>query len=212
MRKLNDMNHLKYLLSVLLFGFATLAQSQTYIGFQTGYTKASEDYGDVQLPEGATTHIHGVLVGMIVRREFGRVYIDIEPQYRKRGAACIPNWTVFTGNEEFYLNYFELPMTLGFKAVKINKVEIAPRLGFSVAYYLNGNSITYSGVGDSRVSESRPLDKANFNSMDHTFHFGIQTGYLLNDKTTLLGTINHSRGLVNTVKIVTSKHRSIDLS
>ena len=206
------MKQLKYILIIIGLIFATIAQSQSYIGFQAGYTKASEDYGNAVVPDDARTHIHGAMAGLIVRREFGRAYIDLEPQYRRRGAACFPGFVRFVGDTEFQLDYFELPVTIGFKALKMNRVDISPRIGYSLAYFLGGNSITYRGLGEDRISEETPLDQSDFNSIDHTFHFGVQTGYALDDKITLLGTVNHSRGLVNTVKEVSSKHRAIAIS
>lgn len=138
-----------YSLGVLLFLLLPIfGFSQIEIGIKGGYTNAWPGYGDLELPNGAETHISSYNVslfldGTIRSTGNGQLGYSLSPGFVKRGAACFPGWTLFVGDSRVFLNYIELPIQLTYKLDLGTKgLTLIPSAGYGISYLASAFSHT----------------------------------------------------------------------
>src|SRR5258706_10912626 len=90
--------------------------AQFSVGVRGGVNKAWEDYGDVEVPPNAQTHVFGFQTSALAYFEISKHFsIGVEPGYAQRGAACVPEFITFQGDSKLLFNYVELPLMLSLK-------------------------------------------------------------------------------------------------
>src|SRR6185369_7803856 len=96
------------LLLFCLFVFANHLGAQVSLGFRAGYNNSWENYGDVNLPDNAKTHVNGMhFTGLAYVKADQYFSIGVEPGYVQKGAACFPGSFLFFYDTKFQLNYIE---------------------------------------------------------------------------------------------------------
>ena len=112
-------------------------QAQLRVGADLGYTRAWQDYGAFQAPEGAQIHVHGFHASLTAYKSLNRYFaIGVEPGFIERGAACVPGWQpVFEGDTRLDLHYIQVPAFLECRLPLIeNHLELIGGLGYSLGF------------------------------------------------------------------------------
>ena len=211
------MKTFKYFLFFVLSCTAIDLTAQVNIGAKGGYTKAWEDYGDVNLPENAEIDIAGFNMSVLAYLQIGQyLKVGVEPGFVQRGAACVPGWQpIFQGDTKFFLNYAELPlMVSGHLPLFQKKFEIFGKAGYGASYLASAyREQLVFGSDDPAVRTKMPLDEdsSNLNRWDHGFYGGLGLGYNFGRNQIFFET-DYYRGQKDAERFNESKNRSVNFS
>ena len=204
----------KIFVFLLLNFIAYQASAQFSVGIRTAYTKAWQDYGDVELPDNAEVHVNGIQVSALAYFKISKfLSIGLEPGYAERGAACIPGFTTFESDTRFFLDYVEVPvMVLGKLPVYKNKFEVIGKAGYGPSYIVRGiREDTDLWSLNPPVESDIPLDGfSQFNRWDHGFYGGLALGFNFGQSKIFIES-NYYYGLKDFDNLNTSKNRSLNL-
>ena len=201
----------------IFFLFSIHSHAQFSLGLKGGATKAWQNYGEVELPEDAVTHVWGYNISLMTYYKLGNhIELGMEPGYIKRGAACIPGWNigsqpVFEGDTKFLLDYVEIPLFVyGKVPVYKDRIRFMAKAGYGISFMIK--AIREEMIIDSDSPPNRfemaTRQSSLLNWIDHGFYFG--SGFELKIK-------NHYVFLesdfylspVDTEKFNTSQNRNI---
>ncbi|MEM9917494.1 MAG: outer membrane beta-barrel protein [Bacteroidota bacterium] len=201
----------------LLLAFCSVYQlnAQMSLGVKGGYTKAWEDYGDVELPEDAEIHVEGFNVSLTAFWKFNRyLSVGVEPGFVQRGAACVPGWMpIFEGDTKFFLNYVEMPlMAMGHLPLFGDRLELFAKGGYGLSYLASATREETIFNGENPQVTRTKMELGGENSILNRWDQGIYTGLGVACKigpgqVTLEG--NYFHGLKDADKTNTSENRSI---
>ncbi len=201
--------------SIILLFISTMGVAQFSVGLKAGYTKAWEDYGDVQVPDGANIHVNRINISALGYYTVNNyLQVGVEPGYVQRGAACEPGFVDFNQDTKLMLNYIELPlMARGRVSVLGNKVDVIGKFGFGTALAVKAyREIEIFGSDEPAVLEPINLSDRNAaNRWDHGIHGGLGVAVKLGLGKLLLES-DYYHGFIDTVPQNASQNRSIDLS
>lgn len=210
---------MKIVQCIILIIFSSLAfntQAQSTIGVKLGYTNAWPEYGDIELPADANTHIDGYNFAFFYTYNFwGNAKIGVAPGYIKRGAACFPGWQpTFVGDSKVYLNYLEMPIklsnTFNLAKSKIN-AEIAIGYGINLltSAYLHEESIGTDMPTNISKIEVHNTDQGTFNPIDHGAYLDISLYYPITEQYSAFIQSSYYHGMTDYDKENVSKNRSL---
>ena len=215
------MKTLRNLLVIFSIIISAQASAQFSIGIKGGFTKAWEDYGDVDLPEDAEIDVSGFNIsGLAYYRLNNYLQVGIEPGYIQRGAACVPGWNggfdpIFEGDTKLFLNYAELPlMVSGNVSFFQKKFEIFGKAGYGLTFLTTAYSEEIDLGSDEpaiRTKLTLDDDSSNLNRWDHGFYGGLGIAYNLGRNQFFVES-DYFMGLKDAERSNTSKNRSIDFS
>jgi len=208
----------KRLLAIVFSAVSLQISAQLSLGVRTGFTRAWERYGDVDLPDNAVIHVNRFYASAAAYLPLNKfLSIGIEPGYTQRGAACIPGWNpIFIGDTRLYLNYIELPVLVSFKLpLYKERVSAFGKLGWSSAVLVSAIEEAYTpSSGEVRSRRNLPIGAGwgwsgpQVRRLDHGLHGGF--GAQLNLGTSrLTAEARYYHGLVNAEFFNTSKNRSV---
>ncbi len=213
---------MKKLLSLLVLVALVSVQpiyAQVYLGLKGGYTDAWQEYGDVNLPEDAETHVKGFNVTAQVYIQKGDVFqFGIEPGLVRRGAACVPGWNgglnpIFDGESKFFLSYVELPVMVMARTPFYHKrFELFGKFGY-------GPSVMVKAVREDIPNDGiRPPSRVDMrtrstvlNRWDHGISGGLGFGVNLKSSQIFVET-GFYMGMRDAERFNRSRNRSIDYS
>lgn len=197
------------------------AQSQISFGIKTGYTRARQDYGSIELPDDAEVHVEGFHISTLAYFQVSKYFrIGVEPGYIERGAACIPGWIdrgSFVGDTKFLLKYVELPiMFSGVLPLFKNKVELSAKTGYGMSFMIKGfqevEEIPFLGNDASVTRTKMNFDEfSNLNRWDNGIYGGCGIGYNLG-RSQIFVEFDYYWSLKDADKENISKNRSYDIS
>lgn len=177
--------------------------------------RAWEDYGDVQLPDDAVTHVNRFnITAMGYYQLNSYLSLGVEPGFAKRGAACVPGWwdenPGFTGDTQLTLNYAELPlMVKGQFSIFNSNFQLRAKLGYGVAYMVSAfEEVVDLQTDEQLLYQKVDFDQRNLNRWDHGMYAGFGFGYQLGVGNLLLES-TYFRSPKDTDGDNTSKNRSI---
>ncbi|MEL6865683.1 MAG: outer membrane beta-barrel protein [Bacteroidota bacterium] len=180
-------------LFVALLAWSPIAYAQLTFGVEGGYTRAWEDYGDIDLPNNAEIHIHSFNVSALAYYRIHRyISIGVEPGFIRRGAACEPGWQpIFDGDTKLLLNYVEMPLMCSANIPLFKSpFELMARTGYGASYLASAErqtmnfsdgSITPIDVPLGAGSDFRRWDHGWYNSLGLAYSFGPHLIYLNSD-------------------------------
>jgi hypothetical protein len=207
----------KLFAGILFLLCGTQTNAQISIGLKSGYTRAWQNYGDVVVPEDATTHIHGFHVTATTYLNINRhIEVGIEPGFIRRGAACFPGWNgginpnpVFPGDSKFILDYIELPLMAKFKMpIFTHKFEVSGKVGYGasmLAYAVRENE-TSGERSDIELGKSSIL-----NRWDHGIYSSVGFGYNFKSSQIYIGSDFYA-GLRNAERFNSSQNRGLNFN
>jgi len=198
-----------------LFLFQLSAQSS--FGFKGGYTDAWPDYGDVELPENAETHVKGFNFSILYAYQISNNFkVGIEPGFVQRGAACFPGWQPdFVGDTKVFLNYLEAPLMLsGQVAIPKTNFNVFGKIGFGASYLLSAKEEISPAANIEFPVERRKLDLENepLRRFDYGAYSSLGFAYSLNSIFELFLESTFYYGLPNFEENNTGKNRSLSFN
>jgi hypothetical protein len=197
----------------------TTSKKSFVIGIKGGLTDAWQDYGAVELPPNAETHIEGYHFALEVYSPINKyLSFGIEPGFVKRGAACIPGWNGginpwFNGDTKFLINYIEVPIAVSAK-LPIFKSNFAlfTKLAYGPSYILKADQEVTSLMGwRTEISSIDLGENSILNRWDHGVYLGGGLSYQLKSHQ-LFFEYDYYVGLRDAERFNTSKNRDIDMS
>jgi len=207
-------------LSLILFSISSFTQAQT-IGIKGGFTDAWQDYGAVQLPPDAETHIKGFHFSLEYYRQLNRfLSYGVEPGLVRRGAACVPGWNggvvpIFNGDTKFLLDYVELPIALqGQIPLFKTGFSIFGKLGYGASFIAKAQQekITFRMPQDDVTTTPITLGKGSIlNRWDHGGYAGIGLSYQFSGHQ-IFCEYDFYNGFRDAERFNTSKNRDMDFS
>jgi len=193
--------------------------SQNSVGFKGGFTYAWPEYGSIELPEDADTHIEGFNFSIFYFYNFHKNWaIGVAPGYIKRGAACFPGFQpVFIGDSKVFLNYIEFPVLVQKSFVlSRNGLRLNSSLGYGLSKLMSAFVHEEIDGSAEKPNVSRiEVDSDNigsFNKYDHGAYFNLGLPYSLNEKHSIFIESSFYYGLKDYDKLSTSKNRSFNLN
>lgn len=208
------------LASICLLACSITTQAQIIVGAHTGYTRAWQDYGNVQLPENAITHIHSYHLATSINYQLNKRFsIAAEPGYANRGAACVPGWQFgtppsFNNDTRLQLDYIDLPILLQTHFQLGNgRFEVVPSLGYSTSLMVMAVEETID-LETKKVVNREQVKLGNtsrINAFDHGAKGGLRIAYNLENYQIYAKTSMYM-GLRNVEVFNVSKNRALDLS
>jgi len=207
--------------AVTLFASASVS-AQFSVGASAGYTRAWQNYGDVVLPDGAVTHIHGFNSDVQVYYRLNRILsVGVEPGFARRGAACVPGWNgginpnpVFPGDSRFLLDYIEAPLMIQSNFELFNeRFTIQPSLGYGWSLMVNGREeIVNLETGEVEITRDMGIGQGtNLSRWDHGFHGSLKLGWQFG-KHGIFAQSSYYFGLINAEAWNVSKNRALNFN
>ena len=187
--------------------------SQLSVGVKSGYTKAWDYYGNVNLPPDAEIHIHSRHLSLMAYKQMNERYsLGIEPGYIKRGAACVPGWIpIFVGDSRIFVDYIELPVliNMNFNLIK-NRLILRAKIGAGAAIGIHAEEeVTLIGSDDPPIVTE--IDFRRLNRWDYGLYNGLGLSYPIgNGELTIESSYYH--GIRDLDPNTTSENRSFNLS
>ena len=137
-----------FLLSIFLL-LSLGSQCQISLGIKGGYSKVWEDYGDIEIPDGAIIHLNRFNIALTAYKQINKfLSIGIEPGYAQRGAACVPGTIFFDDDSKFFFDYLSIPLfASGHLNLLDNKLGLFGKVGYGVSRFVYGESEIPGGVG-----------------------------------------------------------------
>lgn len=178
------MRHLIFAVTLLT---SVSVSAQWSVGASAGYTRAWQNYGDVILPDGAVTHIHGFNSEVQVYYNLNRfLSVGVEPGFTRRGAACVPGWNgginpnpIFPGDSRFLLDYVEAPLMIQANfGMFNNRFTIQPSIGYGWAVMVNGREeVVNLETGEVEITRDMGIGQGtNLSRWDHGLHSSLKLG------------------------------------
>ena len=194
----------------------TSLYGQISVGVEAGYTRAWEDYGDVELPPDAEIHIGGFNVSLLGYLKLtDHISVGIEPGYIKRGAACVPGWApVFEGDTKLFLDHIELPLMASFNVPLLNnKLEAFARIGYGVSYLLSATEevLTINEEDPFRTKLDLTSPRQDFNRLEHGAYGSLGLGYNMGQGQFFVKT-DYYMAMNNAVGFTASENRNININ
>lgn len=192
--------------------------SQISVGLRGGYTQAWPDYGDTELPEDAETDVEGYNFSFVIYRKLSpTISIGVEPGIVQRGAACFPGWQpIFLGDTKVNVSMLEFPLLVR-KAISIPKTKIsfAGKIGYGLSYAVSGKeTITPLEPNPQPITSELDLNDPELiiKRWDHGLYSGLEVGYQITQKHSIVAESNFYLGMQNIDKINHTKNRSLGFS
>lgn len=207
--------------AIALFASASVS-AQISVGASAGYTRAWQNYGDVVLPDGAETHIHGFNSEVQVYYNFGRfLSVGVEPAFTRRGAACVPGWNgdinpnpIFPGDSRFLLDYIEAPLMIQGNFSFFNqRFNVQPALGYGWSFMAQGREeIINLETGEVVTTRDMGIGTGtNLARWDHGFHGSLKLGWQFG-KHSVFAQSSYYFGLKNAEAWNTSRNRALNFN
>lgn len=207
------------LTSICLVLCTSIANAQLSIGAHAGYTLAWQNYGDIELPEDAITHIHSYHTAIDLNyRLSDRFSLGAEPGFTQRGAACEPGWNfgtapTFRGDSKLLLKYLNLPVLLRTHfTVGKSGLELIPSLGYSISAGLLAHQEIIDLDTKDVIEKSRIWlgDFSRINSLDHGAQAGLRVAKNFENKV-LYAEASFYAGMRDAERFNFSKNRALDI-
>jgi hypothetical protein len=204
----------------MLSSFPNLVHAQVNIGVKGGFTDARQEYGEVDLPENAQTHIKGYNFSALMYFSLGKnLNLVLEPGLTKRGAACIPGWNggiapVFEGDTKFLINYIELPVKLMMsKRLFQDRIEVFGKIGYGTSMIAKAmrQNISLQGIEDPFKTKIELSRFSILNRWDHGISAGLGFGINFPFGQIFLES-EYYHGLRDAERFNKSQNRSFDFS
>lgn len=207
------------LTSICLLVF-TSSFAQLRIGGNAGYTLAWPNYGDLELPDEAVTHIHSYHASIDLNYQLSsRFSLAAEPGFARRGAACEPGWNqgfdpTFRGDSKLLLKYLNLPILLrAHFELGESGLELIPSLGYSTSLLLLAHQEIID-LDTKKVVEKNRIGLGDFsrlNSIDHGTQAGLRLAKSLEQHTWYVEASLYT-GFRNADRFNFSQNRALDVS
>lgn len=203
-------------LLVVLSCFSVISlQAQFVIGIKGGTTRAWEEYGDVDTPDGANIHVDGFQLSAMAYYKLNKTFwFGAEPGWVERGVACEPGFIIFNSDTKLRLNYVEMPV---FAMAQIplykDKVVLRTKTGFGAAYVASA----FREVRDLNNIEPTVRSRLTFDNegamrrWDYGFYGGLALSYTSGKHEIMLDG-NYYHGLPDVDAIFTSRNRTVNIS
>lgn len=201
-------------LTLILIFIGFYLNAQVSLGLRTSYVQAHQDYGDVEVPEDAKIHIHGIQVSLLSRFDLNKfLSLHLEPGFIRRGAACEPAFLVFNSDTRFLLDYVELPFFISARLPACNKsCELYFKTGYSISRLHSAHRERLQIGTDEPVTSSPVTIGGRWGAArsDHGFHLGIGFAYIVGKGQIVLD-MSYYKGFVDVIPFTTSKNISAQL-
>ena len=209
---------MKTITSVFFFClFAVAVQAQVSVGVKGGFTRAWQDYGDVQLPEDAETDIAGYNVSLLANYRISKfLSVGVAPGLVQRGAACVPGWQpIFEGDTKFFLQYAELPVMINADIPLISeKLTLTGSLGYGASAMVSAYREAEIFILPVEPPTRTPMEIGGdsfLNRWDHGAYANLALGYQINRHRIFLES-GYYMGMVDADRFNTSKNRSLNFN
>lgn len=201
------------LFAIIFLSFSSFAQYS--VGIKSGYVRAWEEYGDVDLPDDAEIDVGGLNISLLAYRNIGKfLSVGVEPGYVERGAACIPGGLLpFDGDTKYFLKYMEVPIAVRFEVPVFNSgFKIGAKTGYSAAFLTEAHEEITNFLDNSKTTEKLKLkDSEILNRWDHGVKSGVQISRAFGRSQLFVGT-DYFFGLRDAEKRNVSKNRSLEFN
>ena len=209
------MKMIKNLLILFSVSLFIQSQAQLSIGAKGGYSNSWEQYGNVELPQGANTDIDTYNVAILSYWKVGEnVSLGSEPGIAQRGAACIPGWfPVFEGDTKLFVTYVDVPFMCKFDIPVISeKLWLSARFGAGPAIAVSAFEETIvSGGDDEPVRSDVVIGGRDVNRWD----VGARSALAI-EHSFSMGNIfvegSYYHGFMDVAPFTTSKNRTLSLN
>ncbi|MEL6865682.1 MAG: outer membrane beta-barrel protein [Bacteroidota bacterium] len=206
---------IKSMIFFALLAWSPMAIAQFSFGVEGGFTRAWEDYGDVDLPEDAEIHIDGFNISALAYYRIHRyISLGVEPGFVRRGAACIPGWEpIFTGDTKLLLNYVEMPLMCSANIPLFKSpFEIIARTGYGFSYLASAEEQFTNFADGSVISDEVPLgENSRLNRWDHGWYNTFGVAYAFGPHQVFLNT-DFFLGFKDADRFNTSQNRNVNLN
>lgn len=188
-------------------------QAQFSLGVKGGYARVWQKYGDVDLPDDAQIHVNGIYLSTLAYYDINKfLRIGIEPGYAKRGAACVPGFTVFLSDTKLRLSYIEMPVMIMIKTPTLEFIEFFVKAGYGPSVIISAYSeVSTLGSEDPPERVELVIRRSGIlNRWDHGLYTGIGIAFNLGPNKIFVET-DYYLGFRDVVPFETSKNRSTHL-
>jgi hypothetical protein len=163
------------------FLFIHSLQAQYTIGIRSGYINSWEDYGDVNLPDEAKTHVNGFhIAGLGYYALDDNFSLGLEPGYAQKGAACFPGSFYFLFDTKFQLNYIEMPFLIAAHLpVGQKHFQVHAKAGYGFSYLVSAYRYQKEFGSDEEPSKEKWdfQDSELIKRWDNGFYGGLGIDY-----------------------------------
>lgn len=206
----------KLIVLSIAFLVSNFCLSQISLGLKSGYTKAWDYYGNVNLPADAEIHIHSRHLSLMVYKQMNERYsLGIEPGYVKRGAACVPGWIpTFVGDSRIFVDYLEFPVliNMNFNLVE-NDLILRVKMGAGVSMGVHAEEeVTLLGSDEPSTINDLDFNQiGGLNRWDCGMYSGLGVSYQIKNGEIFIES-SYYHGVRDIDPNTTSENRSINIS